>query len=60
MNQSMDEPEDFNDKTPGPNHIGNEDEDYDSGPGTHEYRDEHDDMLTPSRNNMNQVVEHNP
>lgn len=56
----MDEPEDFNDKTPGPNHIGNEDEDYDSGPGTHEYRDEHDDMLTPSRNNMNQVVEHNP
>jgi len=59
MNQSMDEPEDFNDKTPGPNHIRNEDDDYDSGPGTHDYRNEHEELLTPSGNNVNQVVDHN-
>ena len=38
MNQSMEEPDpaDF-EKTPRPNHIYNDNEDYDSGPGTHDY-----------------------
>ena len=38
MNQSMDEPDpsDF-EKTPGLNQNFNDEEDYDSGPGTHDY-----------------------
>lgn len=59
MNQSMDEPEEFIDKTPAPNHIRNEDDEFDSGPGTHDYRDRGERESIPTQMMNNQSAYHN-